>query len=195
MHHIPPPLLSQMIRISSLISITSALALEFVTQGLARATSHRVLSPRGSSPRYSVPFFQNIGLDLRLADHVLQCKILRLSTIGNTKPICYVVPPEVMALRDARGELAASDGESFPIIMQALVWLLCFSCEFPWLQQWAVRQGQPNRTYKVRFLLKTYQSLQWQQFHRSHPDVAERHYPETFRKIFPNGHSGFSIAY
>jgi len=23
--------------------------------------------------------------------------------------------------------------------------------------------------------------------HRSHPDVAERHYPELFKKYFPNG--------
>ena len=32
------------------------LALEFVTDGLARATSHRVLWPKGTTPRYSVPF-------------------------------------------------------------------------------------------------------------------------------------------
>ena len=49
-------------------------ALEFVTQGLARATSHRVLSPLpGATPRYSVPFFQNISLNARLADHILSC--------------------------------------------------------------------------------------------------------------------------
>ena len=49
-------------------------ALEFITRGLARATSHRVLSPKGSTPRYSVPFFQNIGLDIRLSEHVLECE-------------------------------------------------------------------------------------------------------------------------
>ena len=48
-------------------------ALEFVTGGLARATSHRVLSPKGDTPRYSVPFFQNIGLTTRLTDHILKC--------------------------------------------------------------------------------------------------------------------------
>lgn len=48
--------------------------LELVTQGLARATSHRVLAPAaGTSPRYSIPFFQNIKQDLRLSEHVLQC--------------------------------------------------------------------------------------------------------------------------
>jgi isopenicillin N synthase-like dioxygenase len=52
-------------------------ALEFATQGLARATSHRVLSPTGGSgPRYSVPFFQNIGLDVKLTEHVLNCMSL-----------------------------------------------------------------------------------------------------------------------
>ena len=49
------------------------IALEFVTGGLARATSHRVLSPTGTTPRYSVPFFQNIGLDVRLTEKVLTC--------------------------------------------------------------------------------------------------------------------------
>lgn len=50
------------------------LGLEKVTQGLARATSHRVLAPAaGTSPRYSVPFFQNLAQDVRLSEHVLQC--------------------------------------------------------------------------------------------------------------------------
>ena len=47
--------------------------LEKVTQGLARATSHRVLAPAaGTSPRYSIPFFQNLAQDVRLSEHVLQ---------------------------------------------------------------------------------------------------------------------------
>ncbi|KAJ7200126.1 hypothetical protein GGX14DRAFT_699681 [Mycena pura] len=55
---------------------TSDAALEFVTQGLARATSHQVIFPPGDAvpgPRYSVPFFQNIGLDVKLAEGMLQC--------------------------------------------------------------------------------------------------------------------------
>ena len=48
-------------------------AFETVTQGLARATSHRVLSPaKGSTPRYSIPFFQNISLRVSLKDITLQ---------------------------------------------------------------------------------------------------------------------------
>jgi hypothetical protein len=29
---------------------------------------------------------------------------------------------------------------------------------------------------------------------RSHPDVGERHYPELFKHLFPNGYSGFGVA-
>ena len=52
----------------------SAIGLEMVTYGLTRATSHRVLSPpAGSTPRYSIPFFQNIGQNLRLNEIRLDC--------------------------------------------------------------------------------------------------------------------------
>lgn len=108
------------------------LGLEGVTQGLARATSHRVLSPpRGSTPvgsifciskflnliddfqRYSVPFFQNIGQDLRLSDKVLQCKhLFTPSACDNdqTKRLpAGSVPPEVLQLRDSRGDVGATD--------------------------------------------------------------------------------------
>ncbi|TFK20751.1 iron/ascorbate oxidoreductase [Coprinopsis marcescibilis] len=70
-------------------------ALEFVTGGVARATSHRVLSPRGDTPRYSVPFFQNISLTIRLSDEVMQ------------------FPPEILNLRDERGDVAATDSVNF----------------------------------------------------------------------------------
>ncbi|KAF6760261.1 iron/ascorbate oxidoreductase [Ephemerocybe angulata] len=70
-------------------------ALEFVTEGLARATSHRVLSPKGDSPRYSVPFFQNISLTIRLTEEVLE------------------FPPEILKLRDSRGTVASTDSVNF----------------------------------------------------------------------------------
>ncbi|KAG6331842.1 hypothetical protein ID866_7245 [Astraeus odoratus] len=71
-------------------------ALEFVTRGLARATSHRVLSPPvGSTPRYSVPFFQNISLDARLADEILD------------------FPEEILKLKDLRGDPAQTDSVNF----------------------------------------------------------------------------------
>jgi hypothetical protein len=99
--------------------------LESVTQGLARATSHRVLAPAaGTSPRYSIPFFQNIAQDLRLSEQVLQRK-LRLTSptffpplsLENTKeftyPLCvWTVPPEVLKLKGRRGELGQTDRES-----------------------------------------------------------------------------------
>jgi isopenicillin N synthase-like dioxygenase len=117
-------------------------ALEFVTQGLARATSHRVLSPTGTSPRYSVPFFQNIGLDIKLAEHVLQ------------------FPPEILALRDARGEPAKTDSVNFTEFDQE-------------------PSGKVNLIGRVK----------------SHPDVAQRHYPELFAAIFPNGLPAQASAY
>ncbi|KAH8979075.1 hypothetical protein EDB92DRAFT_1906057 [Lactarius akahatsu] len=68
--------------------------LESVTQGLVRATSHRVLvPPAGSSPRYSIPFFQNIAQGVRLSEHVLE------------------FPPEVLRLKGLRGELGETDCE------------------------------------------------------------------------------------
>ena len=48
--------------------------LEAVTQNLAKATSHRVVSPVSSTPRYSIPFFQSISQKVRLTEHVLQCE-------------------------------------------------------------------------------------------------------------------------
>ncbi|KAF8875881.1 hypothetical protein CPB84DRAFT_1689432 [Gymnopilus junonius] len=117
-------------------------ALEFITGGLARATSHRVLSPKGDTPRYSVPFFQNIGLDTRLTDHVL------------------AFPPEILAPKEKRGTVVATDSVNFT--------------EFD-----KEPSGKVNLIGRVK----------------SHPDVAERHYPELFKQIFPNGFSGKGSAY
>lgn len=70
--------------------------LEAATKGLAKATSHRVLSPaRGSTPRYSVPFFQNIAQGVR----VTECKL--------------EFPPEILALRETRGYAAEMDSINF----------------------------------------------------------------------------------
>ncbi|KAJ7618681.1 hypothetical protein FB45DRAFT_1033865 [Roridomyces roridus] len=108
-------------------------ALEFATQGLARATSHRVISPSSSDgvagPRYSVPFFQNIGLDVKLTEHVIE------------------FPEEILKLRDERGALAATDSVNFTE----------FDCE---------PSGRVNLIGRVK----------------SHPDVAERHYPALFKE-------------
>ena len=49
--------------------------IEAATRGLAKATSHRVLSPPpGSTPRYSVPFFQRIRQGMRLTEHIPECQ-------------------------------------------------------------------------------------------------------------------------
>jgi hypothetical protein len=102
------------------------IGLESVTQGLARATSHRVLAPAaGTSPRYSIPFFQAIALDLRLNEHVLQrtslqltsphfCLLLQRSTKNFASYPLFVrtVPPEVLKLKKPRGEHGQTDCES-----------------------------------------------------------------------------------
>ncbi|KAL4073769.1 hypothetical protein J3A83DRAFT_4389897 [Scleroderma citrinum] len=110
-------------------------ALEFVTRGLARATSHRVLSPPVSStPRYSVPFFQNISLNTCLSQEVLD------------------FPPDILKLKDQRGHPAQTDSVNFT--------------EFD-----REPSGKVNLIGRIK----------------SHPDVAERHYPDLFKEYFPDG--------
>jgi len=110
-------------------------ALEFVTRGLARATSHRVVSPpTGSTARYSIPFFQNISLQARLANEVLD------------------FPADILELKAQRGDPAATDSVNFG--------------EF---------DREPSGKVSLIGRIK------------SHPDVAERHYPDLFKQYFPTG--------
>ncbi|KAI0358719.1 Clavaminate synthase-like protein [Trametes cingulata] len=118
-------------------------ALETVTQGLARATSHRVLSPPpGSTPRYSIPFFQNIAQGICVGNFVLDFK------------------PEILKLKDARGQVGATDSVNYAEYGQ-----------YP--------TGYVNLIGRVK----------------SHPDVAERHYPDMFKQFFPNGLPAQGSAY
>lgn len=72
----------------------------------------------GTSPRYSIPFFQNIKQDLRLSEHVLQCVFFPLQVLLLFLPFfsffgaCGLVPPEVLKLKGRRGELGKTDCES-----------------------------------------------------------------------------------
>ncbi|KAG1751424.1 uncharacterized protein EDB91DRAFT_1105457 [Suillus paluster] len=87
-------------------------ALEFVTRGLARATSHRVLSPPvDSTPRYSI-----------------------------------------LQLKQLRGDPVQTDSVNFS--------------EFD-----REASGKVNLIGRVK----------------SHPDVAQRHYPDLFKQYFPKG--------
>lgn len=62
--------------------VTFGKGLETVTRGLAKATSHRVVSPPvGSGPRYSIPFFQRISQKIRLTDHIPECMFSFISCI------------------------------------------------------------------------------------------------------------------
>lgn len=63
---------------SSHIAVCDDLALETVTQGVAIATSHRVLSPeKGSTPRYSIPFFQMISRGTVIGNEVIERESFR----------------------------------------------------------------------------------------------------------------------
>ncbi|KAJ3850672.1 iron/ascorbate oxidoreductase [Lentinula lateritia] len=121
-------------------------ALEFATKGIARATSHRVLSPPvGSlSPRYSVPLFHNIALDVRVRDSKYELEF----------------PPEILKLRDERGNLPQTDSINYS--------------EF---------ESQPSGMVQLMGRVK------------SHPDVAQRHYPALFKQFFPDGLPKQGFAY
>lgn len=117
--------------------------LESVTRGLARATSHRVLSPsKGSSPRYSVPFFQNIAQQIRLSEIDLK------------------IPPEILALKETRGNPGATDSINYA-------------------------EYDLEVTGKVSLIGRI----------KSHPDVAERHYSDLFKQLFPSGLIAQGSAY
>ena len=66
----------------------------------------------GTSPRYSIPFFQNIAQDLRLSGHVLQCASSSLPPYSLLGIRVDLVPPEVLELKERRGQLGQTDCES-----------------------------------------------------------------------------------
>ncbi|EIN12096.1 Clavaminate synthase-like protein [Punctularia strigosozonata HHB-11173 SS5] len=119
-------------------------AMEAMTLGLARATSHRVLSPpKGSTPRYSIPFFQNTRQEVRRGGIQLE------------------FPPEILQLKQLRGDGGGSDSVNY--------------AEY--------NTGEPFGYGNLIGRIK------------SHPDVAERHYPEFFRQYFPTGLPQAASAY
>ncbi|KAI9453766.1 hypothetical protein BJY52DRAFT_1225415 [Lactarius psammicola] len=127
--------------------------LESVTQGLARATSHRVLAPpAGTSPRYSIPFFQNIAQGMRLSEHVLE------------------FPLEVLRLKGQRGELGRADPVNFS--------------EYDCLQSGQVPSIDRVKNTPLVVICRLLGVARYradEKPHRSHPDVAEKHYPDLFK--------------
>ncbi|KAF8331392.1 Clavaminate synthase-like protein [Cantharellus anzutake] len=119
-------------------------ALEHVTQNVAIATSHRVISPPVGSPaRYSVPFFQSISRSVRVGEIKLD------------------IPSHILRLRDAR----QSGGDPSQAVNYA------------------------EYLYETSGIVALIGRI------KSHPDVAEAHYPQLFRQIFPNGAPQFGSAY
>ncbi|TCD64837.1 hypothetical protein EIP91_003585 [Steccherinum ochraceum] len=118
-------------------------ALETATEDLAKATSHRVISPEpGSTPRYSIPFFQNIAQEVCVGDWELPFS------------------PEILKLKEARGKGGVPDSINY--------------AEYGLLPS-----GQVTLIGRVK----------------SHPDVAERHYPDLFKRFFPRGLPAQGFAY
>ncbi|KAE9404029.1 Clavaminate synthase-like protein [Gymnopus androsaceus JB14] len=109
-------------------------SLEFVTQGVVRATSHRVLAPSldSKTPRYSVPVDENV----------------------------LTMPAEILKLRDERGPLPVTESINFSEYAHDVA----------------------GKVYLVGRA-------------KSHPDVAERHYPDLFKQLFPDGMPLHGVAY
>ncbi|GJE89980.1 clavaminate synthase-like protein [Phanerochaete sordida] len=117
-------------------------AMETVTQGVAIATTHRVLSPeKDSTPRYSIPFFQIIKRGTVIGDEVLD------------------MPVEILKIKETRGQIG-SDAVNYA-------------------EYHTLPSGEVALIGRVK----------------SHPDVAERHYPELFKKYFPDGLPSQGSAY
>ncbi|KAB5595117.1 hypothetical protein CTheo_1405 [Ceratobasidium theobromae] len=140
--------------------INSGKALEVVTRGLVRATSHRVLAPREGKqtglrneanssfnwatdglnpnpvgPRFSVPFFQSISQDIRVSENILDIPQETIDSVKNR----------------------ISDGTTESVNFSEYV------------------RGEPSGLVQLIGRIK------------SHPDVGQRHYPELFNQLFPQG--------
>ena len=109
-------------KFGSLITFDNT-ALEFVTQGVVKATYHRVLSPpAGSIPRYSVPMFQGTRLDMYLTDEILDSGFfLSLQTIllnVLSWSIVSEVPPEILKLKELREDPIETNSEWLPTLLR-----------------------------------------------------------------------------
>lgn len=93
------------IRVRLTWAFFDCIALEAVTGGLARATSHRVLSPpKGSTPRYSIPFFQGVAQRVLVKDHLLQCALYDATSglMMMNIDVDLSVKPEILKLQEGR---------------------------------------------------------------------------------------------
>ncbi|PSR73294.1 hypothetical protein PHLCEN_2v10855 [Hermanssonia centrifuga] len=131
-------------------------ALEAVTQGVAIATSHRVLSP-ASGARYSIPFFQMIAQDVVIGKSVL------------------AMPVEMLALRDARGKVASDCEPSYHVLWRVLMKRAAVN----YAEYGELAAGQVMLIGRIK----------------SHPDVGQRHYPQLFHQLFPDGLPAHGSAY
>ena len=99
------------------IVLRQAQALENVTHYVARATCHRVLSPRpGDGPRYSVPWFQSISQSIRLHDIDLRGGYISISA-RIPYSLWLLVPNEIPALIQNGSESKTDGGPRLRIMV------------------------------------------------------------------------------
>ena len=175
------------------LALRQAQALEKVTNYLARATCHRVLSPKpGDGPRYSVPWFQSISQSIRLHDIDLRRGSGSIS-VHIPYLLRNLVPNEILALVQNRTEGKTDGGPCLSITVVA----------FPYMRVAVNYQDYDQKVTGVvaltgRIKLASFSLIQpWNHspISRSHPDVAERHYPEIFEMYFPDGAPKLGTAY
>ncbi|KAH9073603.1 hypothetical protein EDB83DRAFT_2312908 [Lactarius deliciosus] len=131
--------------------------LESVTQGLARATSHHVLVP----PAGSLPRY-SIPFFQNIAQGVWLSEHASRQLSHQPRS-----PPKVLRLKWRRGELGQTDSVNFG--------------EYDTLPSGQVPFISRDKLSGV--------AKYWadEKFQRSHPNVAEKQYPELFKQIFPCG--------
>lgn len=171
--------------------------METITQGVAIATPHRVLSPeKGSTPRYSIPFFQIIKRGTVIGDEVLESKC-QSPMIRSRFANMQSVPPETLKIKETRGDVG-SDGkvQHSPVSSGTLI-PLYVSRELRRVPPAPLGRSSPDWAREVRLFVALRDTAfpDGFGFPRSHPDVAQRYYPELFKQYFPDGLPAQGLAY
>lgn len=110
---------------------------EAITGGVCPATTHRVVSPQGTTTRYSVPFFQAVRLDLTTAELKASAAhiVARIPVTDDRKKRAVDVPSEFLS--------PLFSCVSFCIVLVSLVFLT-FLCPFTNNLVWRGTTPQPR---------------------------------------------------
>ena len=116
--------------------------------------------------------------------------ISRFSYKNSAQRILITVPPEILKLKDERGETGAVDCESSLAVCYSPSLTPFFSRQLCRIQHPSYRSSRAYRQSEVRdrlFQRAKAPLIDNVSDNRSHPDVAQRHYPDLFRQYFPDG--------